>query len=150
MDLARIADELAIRELVDRYADAVNCVDAEAWGATWAPDGVWDLSGHEVSGRDALVPFWKQAMSGFSPAIQLVHSGWCDVDGDTATGRWWLIERLWPASGEGDATLVIGVYRDHYVRLDEGWRFARRRFDVAYRGPADLSADPLTLPNLEV
>ena len=33
-----VQDELAIRQLIARYSDAVNRYDAEAWAATWAPD----------------------------------------------------------------------------------------------------------------
>jgi hypothetical protein len=38
-----VEDRLAIRELLEAYADAVCCVDADAWGATWAEDSVWEL-----------------------------------------------------------------------------------------------------------
>ena len=34
-----VADELALRELVTRYADAVCRRDAAAWGDTWAAEG---------------------------------------------------------------------------------------------------------------
>ena len=35
-------DRLAIRELVDSYGDAVYRHDAQAWGANWAEDAVWN------------------------------------------------------------------------------------------------------------
>ena len=33
-----LEDRIAIRELLETYADAVCRVDAEAWGSTWAED----------------------------------------------------------------------------------------------------------------
>jgi ketosteroid isomerase-like protein len=40
-----VEDELAIRALVARYADAVCRRDPDAWAATWAEDCKWDLGG---------------------------------------------------------------------------------------------------------
>ena len=48
-------DELAIRHLVAAYADAVNRRDGPLWASTWADDGVWDLMGNEITGKDAVV-----------------------------------------------------------------------------------------------
>ena len=42
--LSNLQDELALRDLMARYVDAVNRSEAAAWGATWAEDGVWSLS----------------------------------------------------------------------------------------------------------
>jgi len=36
-------DRLAIRELIEAYADAVTRNDATAWIATWAEDSIWSL-----------------------------------------------------------------------------------------------------------
>ena len=48
-----IEDELALRNLMGRYTDAVNRRDADAWIATWAEDGVWretiGRGGQEIS-----------------------------------------------------------------------------------------------------
>ena len=40
-----VQDELAIRALVARYADAACRRDPDAWAATWAEDCRWDLGG---------------------------------------------------------------------------------------------------------
>lgn len=54
---------VAIRELCERYVDAVNRRDAKDWGATWAPDAVWDLGRGPVQGRDQIVAAWEGAMA---------------------------------------------------------------------------------------
>jgi len=46
-------DQIAIRALIDSYTDAVFRRDADAWGATWAQDALWNLAGTHVRGRDA-------------------------------------------------------------------------------------------------
>ena len=127
-----------IRQLVERYADAVNRVDPKDWGATWAPDGVWDLGGREVAGRDAIVGFWSQIMPGFPFVVQIVHSGVADlVDASHATGRWYLSEYM--HRPDGVKNHGIGCYRDSYVKIDGKWLFERRRYDLLYNGPPDLS-----------
>ena len=50
----RLLDELAIRNLVARYADAVSNADESAWIETWAADGCWSIAGTTSEGLDAL------------------------------------------------------------------------------------------------
>jgi ketosteroid isomerase-like protein len=127
-----------IRQLVERYADAVNRVDAKDWGACWAPAGVWDLGGRVMEGRDAVVAFWKQVMPTFPFVVQVIHSGVVNsVDGDRATGTWYLSEYM--HRDDGSRNHGIGCYRDEYVRLNGEWHFAKRRYDLLYSGPTDLS-----------
>lgn len=136
----RIAAELAIRELVARYADAVARVDREAWLATWADDARWDLGAVSVEGKDAIGELWTRAMAGFEFVVQLPASGVIDVseDANSARGRWYLTEH--GRSLDGTPMLTIGVYEDDY-RQDGGvWGFACRRFQSCYAGPPDLSA----------
>ncbi|MFN0147796.1 MAG: nuclear transport factor 2 family protein [Dehalococcoidia bacterium] len=127
-----------IRQLVERYADAVNRVDAAAWEATWAEDAVWDLGAMKTEGRDKVVAFWKQVMPTFPFVVQIIHSGVVNsVDGDSATGTWYLSEYM--HRGDGGRNHGIGVYRDDYVRVGGEWLFKRRRYSLLYNGPTDLS-----------
>ena len=50
-----VEDYTAIRMVAERYVDAVNRFDAEAWGQTWAPDGEWNV-GEVHKGREVMVP----------------------------------------------------------------------------------------------
>jgi len=132
-----LADELEIRSLVARYADAVNTSDEAAWGATWSSDGVWELMGHSFAGRDVVVTTWRGAMATFEFVFQEVHSGFIELDGDSAIGRWAMTEI--GRTSAGDPMLMLARYEDDYVRAAEGWRFARRSLQVVYRGAPDLS-----------
>ena len=147
MSDARIADELAIRNLVARYADAVAAKDRETWAATWAPDGEWNLMGRAAEGRESIVELWLKLIEGFSLVMQVATNGVIDVAGDRATGRWTVNEYGWTTAGGGVVTL--GLYRDTYARVDGAWLFARRRFDLLYSGPPDLSGSPLPYPGTE-
>ena len=125
-------DRLALRELVESYNDAVMRLDADAWGANWADDGVWSLPGMgEVSGKDAIVGLWKQAMGGFEVGGFFASAGPIVVDGDAATGTWYQQEFLTMPGGV--EVFVIGEYSDEYVKRDGRWLLKRRVYTVRKR-----------------
>jgi len=130
-------DELEIRTLVARYADAVNQRDADAWSATWTDDGEWHVFGKPTSGREAVRTLWQGMMGGIDWVIQLPYGGILDLAGEEGSGRWYITEHL--KLPDGSATLSIGHYHDRYRRVRGEWLFSRRRFDVLYMGPPDLS-----------
>lgn len=140
-------DYISIRRLVEKYADAVQRRDAPDWASCWAEDGVWDLGpGRQVKGRDTIVGMWKQAMGGFPMAIQLIHGGVVEqVEGNTATARWYLTELL--QTPDGGKRLGAGVYRDSYVKDATGtWLFQLRRYSLLYNGAPDLSGQAMPYP----
>lgn len=151
---AQLADELAIRALVARYADAVNRVSAEDWGATWTAEGEWRLLGQVVRGREALVNFWQAAMGTFRWVFQLVHSGEVQFpaeaggaaagQGGRARARWYLSEV--GETGGGERVFTVGVYHDDLLLTPHGWRFAIRRFAPLYQGPPDLTGRNFPFP----
>lgn len=121
-------DQLAIRLLVESYSDAVFRRDADDWGACWAEDSHWFLMGTMVSGKDAIVALWKQAMDGFEFVAFFSQMGSLKIEGDRATGRVWTHEVL--EARDGAISRPIGRYDDAYVRLGDGWRFAERRYTL--------------------
>jgi uncharacterized protein (TIGR02246 family) len=121
-------DQVAIRALIDSYTDAVFRRDAQAWGATWAEDALWNLAGTEVRGRDAIVGLWTQAMAGFPFVAFFAQIGSLAVEGDRAPGRVYTHEYLELA--DGSVSRPIGQYLDVYIRTGDGWRFAERHFSI--------------------
>ena len=98
-----MSDEYAIRQLVEKYADAVNRVDKEDWASTWCEDSEWDLSSMPaVSGKDAIVELWVNAMAGFPFVAQLIQNGTTEINGDTATGRWYIVEHIQTTEKDSD------------------------------------------------
>ena len=130
-------DEMALRNLMARYSDAVNRVDADAWIATWAEDAVWNLLGNPVSGKDNILALWKQMMSSFEFALMLPSTCLFEVDGNTASGHWYLTE--YTRDPEGAASTVLSRYTDTYTRKEGQWLFQSRDYSFIYNGPADLS-----------
>ncbi len=137
-------DDVAIRSLLADMLDAVARGDADAWGACWTDDGVWVIPGYgELAGPDAVARF-AELRRGYDLCLQALLSGSAEVDGDRGTGRWYFreLQHSPTAAGEGVGSELYGCYDDEYVRTDSprngGWRFARRRFWVLYRGSVAL------------
>ena len=134
-----VADELALRTLVARYADAVCRKDVPAWRATWAEDGEWQVLGTTVRGRDAVVAYYESIVSGLEAVVQHAHGGIIEFEGsDRASGRWSITEHARLADGQ--PLFTIGLYEDDYLRADGEWLFSRRIFRNVYLGPPDLSS----------
>lgn len=142
--MSPLEDELALHKLMARYVDAANRRDGETWSSTWAEDGCWLLMGTEVSGRNNILGLWKQVLEGFEFALLMPGSGHFEIDGDTATGRWYLQE--FTRDLQGEALAAISCYDDSYVKVAGQWLFARREYNILYRGPADLSGEYTPMP----
>jgi uncharacterized protein (TIGR02246 family) len=126
-------DELAIRRLVDTYCDGVNTKDAATWGSVWAEEGaVWDLAGRVIEGKEAIVGFWVPAVATYALLVQLAPNGVVEIDGDEATGRWWITEQ--GVSTSGEVRRMLAAYHDTYVREAGGWRIRSRRLEVLAAG----------------
>ena len=140
-------DYLEIQHLAQVYADGVMQRDAQLWGSTWASDGEWHLMPgmDPVKGRENLKAFWSGVMEGYPNVLHWVQPGLIEVDGDTATARFYVQENIKPA--EGDSFRVAGVYNDELIKEDGAWKFAVRRFSSMYRGPVDMSGDWMGYPS---
>jgi uncharacterized protein (TIGR02246 family) len=115
-----------IRALVERYADAINRRDAEAYEDTWTPDGVWEIRGNRYAGREAIMAYWKPLMAGIPWVLQTINNGTVDVLGDTATCRWFHTD--FAVLADGTKRMAIGLYYDTCSRGDGQWRFSHRSY----------------------
>ncbi len=123
-------DKLAIRELVEKYNDAVMRHDGVAWSSTWAKDATWVLpgTGDGVKGRATILGAWEAAMSQFEFVGFFASAGPISVEGDAASATWWQQEIL--ATKDAPTRHIIGRYSDSYVREDGQWLFAKRVYEV--------------------
>ena len=127
-------DRLAIRELLESYADAVCRVDADAWGATWDEDSVWELPDYpdigSIRGRENIVAAWKVAMSHYPGVIFIATPGSIEVDGATARVRSYTSEVY---DQNGVTKRDRGRYEDVVVKRNGRWLFQRRVFKNIHR-----------------
>ena len=131
-----LEDRLAIRDLLDAYADAVCVVDAAAWGATWAEDGVWELPDYpqigQIAGKTNIVAAWIAAMAQYPGIIFVSTPGSIVIDGDEAEVRSYTSE-VFDDRATGKTTRDRGRYDDVVVKRGGQWLFQRRRFKKLHR-----------------
>jgi len=131
-----LEDRVAIRELLDANADAVCVVDAVAWGATWAADGVWELPDYpqigKITGRANIVAAWTAAMAQYPGIIFVSTPGSIVVDGEQAVVRSYTSE-VFDDQASGKTTRDRGRYDDLVVRHNGQWLFKTRRFKKLHR-----------------
>lgn len=120
-------DCFAVQQLAVKYADCVSRDDVAAAVGVYAPDGRLETPTTEPAiGRAAILATISATVATLDMVFQTVHVGMIEVDGDHARARTPITE--W-ARRERDSQpfLFLGWYEDEAIRLDEGWRFARRR-----------------------
>jgi ketosteroid isomerase-like protein len=127
-------DRLAIRELLEAYADAVCRVDADAWGATWAEDSVWELPDYPeigtIRGRANIVAAWTAAMAHYPGIIFIATPGSIEVRGGEALLRSYTSEVY---DSGGVTRRDRGRYEDVVVKQDGRWLFKSRSFRNIHR-----------------
>ncbi len=129
-----LEDRVAIRELLESYADAVCQVDAVAWGATWAEDAEWSLPDYPeigtTRGKAAIVAMWTEAMKGYPGIVFTAMPGSIEVSGETAVMRSYTSE----VYDQGGVTKRDrGRYEDMCVKINGKWLFKSRSFRNIHR-----------------
>ena len=120
----RLRDQLEIRELTARYNRAFDDGDADAYAATFVPDGSMEATGiPRAEGHDALKGLVRQTPYGI---VHITTDPIIEIDGDRAVQHCTLIV----ANRHEDRSPVTfgttGRYDDELVRTADGWRFTSR------------------------
>lgn len=126
-------DRELIRELLERYCDAVNQRDADAWGATWAEHSAWllpHLGLDGITGRTNIVNAWLEAMKLFPFVNMMAQAGSIEVDGNRAVMRSYTAEVA--VMQDGKEIRPRGQYDDVCVKQNGTWLFERRKFTVLH------------------
>ena len=132
-----------IRQLKYRY---LRCLDLKDWNefADTLTEDVTTDYGEKLrfDSRDAVVEFMS---SWLTPAIITVHQ--CHhpeitIDGDTASGRWYLEDKVFILEHK---MLLTGAafYDDRYRRCEDGrWRISRTGYVRSYEAVQSLADTP--------
>jgi ketosteroid isomerase-like protein len=129
-----LEDRVAIRELIDAYSDAVNRVDAAAWGDCWAEDSMWEMPDYpewgRKEGRGNIVALWVEAMKTVPGLIMVANPGSIEVTGDTARVTTYTSEVY---DRDGVTKRDRGRYEDVCVKRGGRWLFESRSFRNIHR-----------------
>lgn len=139
-DVQKLVDEKACENLIAKYCHLVDFGNASGIADLFAADGYWSGPGVEMVGQD-------QIRAGFSArqdvkrrqSRHLCTNVLVQVDGDEATSLCYLLNfrhdsQTGVAESPAPAGLpkYVGEYHDRFIRTADGWRFASRRFELAF------------------
>lgn len=134
-----------ICQLKYRYMRALDTKDWSAFEACLVPEATGDYSGLTFDDRDALVSYMRDNLGEGMITLHQVHHPEIEVDGDTATGTWYLQDKVivdaFKFMLEG-----AGIYGDRYVRTPDGWRMAHTGYRRTYEATFNLG----DLPGLKI
>jgi 8-oxo-dGTP pyrophosphatase MutT (NUDIX family)/ketosteroid isomerase-like protein len=125
--LDRLESVNAIKELTARYCYHVSRNEGDAVVDLFTDDGVLDGSSAgmgRIEGRDALIAFYRPAVTEAEETLPFIQNHIIDVNGDDGTGTCALEARF---SRGGRSITVAGHYEDTYRRVDGRWLFAERK-----------------------
>jgi uncharacterized protein (TIGR02246 family) len=129
-----------IRQLVERYAGAVDGGDHETAAELFTEDGEFDMWLDPTSpdptsrrrGRDEIVAALG-LLSRFVATQHVIASSVVDVDGDRAVGATQCTAHHIERDGDTLTDRVLHIaYAEQLARVDGRWRFARRELRVRW------------------
>jgi len=105
--------------------------DPEGIASLFAEDGIWS-NGNTLTptvGRKAIADSFRDVSKSIPFAAHIVMNPIVEVNGDTATGRWWL---MMPSTNIVDDApkghWLVAEYEDDYVRVNGKWYFKKLTF----------------------
>ena len=124
-----------IQQQLNRYTDAVNRRDWQAFASLYAEDAVWEGMGELVmnfAGREAITRGFAGIIEPMSMFVQMNSPAVIEVKGDRASARS-TIHELGDVPADGTRFEIYGRYEDELVRRKGVWLFHHRRFFPATR-----------------
>jgi hypothetical protein len=130
-----------VRQLKYRY---LRCLDLKRWDEfeeLFVPEATGSYAELSFASRDELVGYMRENLGPDRITFHQAHHPEIDVDGDTATGRWYLHDKVFVP--EYDVAIEgAAFYEDTMVRGERGWRFTHVGYRRTYESSWTMSAVP--------
>jgi len=122
--IQRLEDIEAIKQLKARYAAFCDDdYDENGIASQFTDDGVWDGGPMGCyNGKKAIREFFSVSDKAVPFAIHHLTNPIIEIDGDRATGRWYLWQPCTFAAGN-QGLWMAGTYQDEYQRIGDHWLF---------------------------
>jgi 3-phenylpropionate/cinnamic acid dioxygenase small subunit len=127
-----IADQLAIHDVLFRYAHALDDRDPRLLRTCFTEDALCEV-GAKLSGIESIIAFAQGMLAGFDVTQHLIANPRCTIDGDRAESVCDLqAQHVTRGAPGGEHYVIGGRYDDSLVRTPDGWRIAHRRLRVTW------------------
>lgn len=142
-ELEIAAIKIACEDLSEEYSYYLDGKDPENLAGLFAEDGVWEVLGNRMEGREQIRDYWAGRSAGWAPGYGRVHMMGNQVvrviDRDHAVGQSVVLIYMFNtpnAEPQSLAPNLISRNDDEYVRTPTGWKFKRRTIStVAMQEP---------------
>lgn len=128
-------DQLEIRALIEKYADAACRRDTSGIVDCLSEDCHWsvpDMKGLEnLNGRKEVFDTWEAAKAIFPFCFLVCVPGIISISGDVATARVYTTEIL--KSPDGTVRNAAGRYDDRLKKVDGKWLFTERIWTMLHQ-----------------
>jgi uncharacterized protein (TIGR02246 family) len=137
-----VADKVALRELVDSYAQHVDRRDAASVAALFTADGRLVSRLHQAAGDGPIVRRGRQEITAalvagldrYIATTHVVGGQVVSIDGDAATGdAVCLAHHVYESHGSRRMLVMAVRYTDTFARQAAGWGFAERQLQLDWR-----------------
>jgi ketosteroid isomerase-like protein len=142
-DLQAIADRVEIEALRGEFTDAGMTRDYDRFASLFTQDAVWRIPvvNVEFVGREEIRAGIERLAEGlWDYLVQATHPGTIQLEGDTASGRAYVLS--FGHMRDGGSHLNYSVYHDRYRRTPEGWKFSERADEIKYLDTTPLAGSP--------
>lgn len=129
MDLQRVADELEIAALLNRYARAVDAKDWDLYRSVFTVDAHIDYSsaGAAAGPRDEVAAWLERGFGAIPMSMHYITNvEILALDGDSATARAMFYNPM-QLPGMTEMSYCGGYYHHELTRTANGWRSRRLR-----------------------
>lgn len=132
MDARELADRIALRDLVTRYASIPDDRNYALVDELFTEDAELVGPGFSMSGRDQIRAA-MQAIEQYSATLHSVHNQIVAITGDHAEGETYCVANHLHEIDGVPHKLDWGIrYKDRYRRDGRVWRIARRELCVVW------------------
>jgi hypothetical protein len=117
-------DYIDIQQLYATYNHAIDSGDAEAWAATFTPDGTFNARFTGKEGLMGFIKMWREKMNGanrrhWNSNLRITSS----AEGANGTVMLMLLD----VGTKPPSIASTGIYTDVLVKTPNGWRFQTRQ-----------------------
>lgn len=139
--IRRVEDFQTITNLQAKYSFLVDSLQLEELVDLFDDDFVWEVGFDQmmtVTSKPALLALLQKTDEASAMMVHQPVTPCIEVDGDRATGSWYLFGMVTSKTPEGDvAKWVQGTYDNAYVRVGDQWKFSRLSFRYTFLTPYD-------------
>ncbi|HBD13040.1 MAG TPA: hypothetical protein DCZ13_12885 [Porticoccaceae bacterium] len=129
--IARLEDIEAIKQLKARYCDICDDLhNPERIASVFAEDGIWEGGEFgQAKGHGAIRQLFAGFREQFSFSQHNITNPIIEVDGDRATGVWYIMGP-WTFAKNDKAIWMAAKYNDDYVKIGGEWKYQHLRVEI--------------------